>query len=154
VISTTAEYALRVMAWLARQADGSHTTSEIAKGTKVPAAYLSKVIQGLAQAGLIESRRGRRGGVALVHAPEQISILEVVHAVDPPMRIRECPLGPGYHGKNLCPLHRRLDEAARTVEEAFGETTLADVLSEPSSDQPLCRPKRKRRRAVTAKRGR
>jgi Rrf2 family protein len=146
LISKTGEYALRVTAWLAGRAPSPHTTQEIAEGTRVPAAYLSKVIQGLARGGLIHSRRGRNGGVALAHPPGEITILEVVRAVDPPRRITECPLGPGYHGKNLCPLHRRLDEAVESVERALGETTLAEILAERSSSRPFCRPNRKRSR--------
>ena len=149
MISKTAEYALRVTAWLAGRAQVPHRTQEIAQGTKVPAAYLSKVIQGLARGGLIDSRRGRNGGVALAYPPDEITILEVIRAVDPPRRIRECPLGPGYHGKNLCPLHRRLDEAVESVERALGETTLAEILAEPSSSRPLIQPKRTRRRKTT-----
>jgi Rrf2 family nitric oxide-sensitive transcriptional repressor len=154
VISRTAEYALRVIAWLAGQAPSPHKTREIAQGTRVPAAYLSKVIQGLARSGLIDSRRGRNGGVTLAYPPDEITILEVVRAVDPPRRIRECPLGAGYHGKNLCPLHRRLDEAVESVERALGETTIAEILAEPSSSRPLLRPKRTRhRKASPRKRG-
>jgi len=151
VISRTAEYALRVIAWLAGQAPSPHKTREIAQGTRVPAAYLSKVIQGLARSGLIDSRRGRNGGVTLAYPPDEITILEVVRAVDPPRRIRKCPLGPGYHGKNLCPLHRRLDEAVESVERELGETTLAEILAEPSSSRPLIQPKRTRRRKTPPK---
>jgi Rrf2 family protein len=146
VISRTAEYALRVTAWLATRAPSPQRTKEIAEGTRVPAAYLSKVIQGLARGGLIDSRRGRNGGVALAHTPDEITILEVVRAVDPPRRIETCPLGSGYHGKALCPLHRRLDQAMASVERALAGSTLAEILAEPTSSKPLCRPKRTTRR--------
>jgi Rrf2 family protein len=151
VISTTAEYALRVTAWLGRQTTSPHKTQDIAEGTRVPPAYLSKVIQGLARAGLIDSRRGRNGGIALAYPPEEMTILDVVCAVDPPLGIRECPLGPGYHGENLCSLHRLLDDAAKSVEEALGKTTIAEVLAETSSSQPLCKLKRKKRRKTSAR---
>ena len=78
------------------------------------------------------------GGVALARSPEELTILEVVNAVEPIGRIKSCPLKLSSHGTNLCPLHRRLDDAMAAVEEAFGGTTLAEILAEPSSSVPLC----------------
>jgi len=92
------------------------------------------------RAGLINSRPGRHGGFTLASSPERVTVLQVVNVVDPPRRIRECPLGPGYHGNNLCPLHRRLDEVAESTERALGEITLSEILAEPTSSRPLCRP--------------
>ncbi len=70
--------------------------------------------------------------------PKDLTILEVVNAVEPIQRITTCPLGLASHGFRLCPLHRRLDNALAMVEKAFGGTTLAEVLSEPTSSRPLC----------------
>jgi Rrf2 family nitric oxide-sensitive transcriptional repressor len=67
-----------------------------------------------------------------------LTILEVVNAVEPIQRIKTCPLGLSSHGSNLCPLHRRMDNALESLEAAFGGTTLAEVLAEPTSSSPLC----------------
>lgn len=138
MFSQTVEYALRAVVHLADWAPRARTTDQIAEVTRVPKAYLSKVLQGLARAGVVQSQRGIGGGIALVKSPAELTILEVVEAVDPIGRIRECPLGLPTHGTNLCPLHRRLDEALASVEEAFRRTTLAEVLSEPSRSLPFC----------------
>ena len=138
MFSQTVEYALRAVCCLASKAPSSQTTVQIAQQTRVPQAYLSKVLQNLRQAGIVESQRGIGGGIKLVKTPDQLTILEVVNAVDPIRRIRECPLGLTTHGVRLCPLHRRLDNALAMVEKAFAETTLAEVLSEPSESVPLC----------------
>ena len=138
MLSQTVEYALRAAVFLADQDAAPSTTEQIAKATHVPPAYLSKVLQGLARGGIVTSHRGLHGGFLLARPAEQITILEVVNAVDPIRRIRECPLGFASHGVNLCPLHRRLDEALAGVEKAFGESTLAEVLAEPTSSVPLC----------------
>lgn len=135
MISQTAEYALRAIVFLADQ-DQPRTTQEIAERTQVPAGYLSKVLQSLSRSKLVSSQRGLHGGFVLVDSPENISVLQVVNAVDPVRRIHECPLG--LHGKYLCPLHRKLDDAARLIEEAFGETTILDLNSVPRSRRPLC----------------
>jgi hypothetical protein len=58
--------------------------------------------------------------------------------VDPIQRIRVCPLGLKSHGVRLCPLHKRLDDALAQVEKAFSDTTLAEILAEPSKSVPLC----------------
>ncbi len=138
MFSQTVEYALRAMMHLAQESPRARTTEQIAEATRVPKPYLSKVLQGLRRAGLVGSRRGIGGGMALVKGPESITILEVVEAVEPIGRIKTCPLGLESHGANLCPLHHRLDAALATVEDAFRRTTLAEVLAEPSTSIPLC----------------
>ena len=67
-----------------------------------------------------------------------MTIWDVVDVVEPFKRIRECPLGLSTHGTNLCPLHHRLDKAMENAEQAFRETTIAELLSEEGSATPLC----------------
>jgi Rrf2 family nitric oxide-sensitive transcriptional repressor len=138
MLSQTVEYALRAAVYLAGQAPEPRTTEEIAAVTRVPKAYLSKVLQNLGRAGLVHSQRGIGGGITLARRPEDLTILEVVDAVEPIGRIRRCPLGLEAHGVRLCPLHRRLDDALAMVEEAFQATTLAEVLADPNPSVPLC----------------
>ena len=138
VFSQTVEYALRAVCYLASQAPKACTTEDVARATKVPRAYLSKVLQSLGRGGLVHSQRGMGGGMTLTKEPKHLTILEVVNAVEPIQRIKTCPLGLSSHGIRLCPLHRRLDNALAMVEKAFGGTTLAEVLSEPSRSVPLC----------------
>lgn len=138
MFSKTVEYALRAVAHLGMVAPEARTTDQVAEITKVPKAYLSKVLQGLRRHGLIHSQRGVGGGMTLSRSPTEMTILEVVNAVEPIQRIRVCPLGLAAHGVRLCPLHARMDAALAQVEEAFGSTTLAEVLTEPSESVPLC----------------
>jgi Rrf2 family protein len=138
MFSHTVEYALRAVVHLADRAPEPRTTDQIATATRVPKAYLSKVLQSLSRGGIVHSQRGIGGGMTLTRPPGELTILEVVNAVDPIQRIKTCPLGIESHGFRLCPLHRRLDNALATVEAAFGRTTLAEVLAEPSASTPLC----------------
>src|SRR3954469_16207606 len=94
-------------------------TQRLAELTKVPAGYLSKVLQALGRAGFVRSMRGLHGGFVLTRKAEELSVYDVVQAVDPLQRIRTCPLGLKTHGVRLCPLHRRLDDAMKMVEDAF-----------------------------------
>jgi Rrf2 family protein len=147
MFSRTVEYALRAVVFLAQQGRAA-TTAEISLGTKVPAPYLAKVLQALSAAGIVAARRGVGGGIALAVEPEDLSILTVVNAVDPVQRIESCPLGLASHGVRLCALHKKLDRAIEQVESAFADTTLAEILAEPTESIPLCEsPKGRRPRA-------
>ena len=138
MFSQTVEYALRAVVHLASKAPEARTTDQIATATLVPRAYLSKVLQALTRAGLVQSQRGLGGGMALGKPATEMTILDVINAVEPLQRIRTCPLGLAAHGVQLCPLHSRLDAAMATVEEALGSSTLAEVLSQPARSVPLC----------------
>lgn len=138
MLSQTVEYALRAVTHLASVAPEGRTTEQIAGVTRVPKAYLSKVLQSLTRAGVVLSQRGLGGGMTLAKAPSELTLLEVVNAVEPILRIRTCPLGLVAHGVRLCPLHSHLDEALAAVEESFQNTTLEDILTSPSPSVPLC----------------
>ena len=101
----------------------------IRSATRVPRAYLSKVLQALVRGGVVQSQRGLGGGMTLVNSPQKLTILAVDNAVEPIERIRTCPLGLAAHGVHLCPLHRWLDNAMASDEEAFAATTLAELLA-------------------------
>ena len=138
MLSQSVEYALRAIVYLADQAPAPRTNKQIADVTLVPQAYLSKILQSLSKAGLVHSQRGVHGGFELARDSSEITVLQVVDAVDPLRRIRECPLGLKSHGIRLCPLHRRLDNAIAAVQTAFADTKIADILSERSGSVPLC----------------
>lgn len=127
-ISQTAEYALRAAVHLASMEGQAQTARQIADATQVPAGYLSKVLQSLARAGVVNSRRGMGGGFTLARPPRKIKALEVINAVDPIRRIDACPLKLREHNKKLCPLHRKLDDAIAQVERAFATSTVADLV--------------------------
>ena len=130
MFSQTVEYAMRAMLALASGDGKPMTTKRIAEIMRVPQSYLSKVLQALVRGGLVFSSRGLKGGFVLVREPSQISLLEIQNSVNPIQRITTCPLDLEGHKSDLCPLHRRLDQAMGMVENAFATTTLAEVLSE------------------------
>jgi len=139
MFSQTVEYALRAVIHLAHEAPAGRTTAQIAEATRVPKDYLSKILQGLSKKGIVTTQRGVGGGISLTKKPHELTILDVVNAVEPIERIATCPLNLPNHGANLCPLHKRMDAAMATVEAAFRSTTLAEVLADPSNTSvPLC----------------
>jgi Rrf2 family protein len=138
MVSQTAEYALRAVICLGSQGHTPLTTQQIAEVTRVPAGYLSKVLQLLGRAGIVRAQRGLHGGFTLAPPMDTLSVLDVVNAVDPIKRIERCPLGLPSHGTRLCPLHKRIDRAIAMVEKEFGECTVAMLLAEPTLSKPLC----------------
>lgn len=137
MLSQTVEYALRAIVVLAADRRSPWTAQAIAAKTLVPQDYLNKVLQPLTRAGLVTAQRGRNGGFMLTRPPEEVSVLDVISVVDPLRRIKHCPLGLKSH-TSLCPLHRKLDDAVRIVEDAFRSTTIAEILANPSPILPLC----------------
>ena len=147
MFSQTQEYALRAVVWLAQHPDsGPVGHQRIAEDTTVPASYLSKVLQALARAGVVNSKRGIGGGFQLARDPDELTVLEVVNAVDPLRRITTCPLGLKTHQHKLCPMHHRLDEALGLVEEALGNSIISELLSAPDRPIPLVETRRGRGR--------
>jgi Rrf2 family protein len=123
MFSQTVEYALRAMVQLGADAPKASTTKEIATKTKVPSAYLAKVLQSMRRASLIHSRRGVGGGVTLARSPQEISLLDVIDAVEPLKRVR------GKSRSATSPLQRTLDAALGQVRDTFAGISLADMLT-------------------------
>ncbi len=129
MISQTSEYALRAVVFLGNEGV-PRTAAEISRSVKAPPDYLSKVMRGLVREGIVASRRGLHGGFTLAREPDELSVLDVIDAVDPLQRIRECPLGNKAHGVNLCTLHRTIDETLARAEETFSQVTVGQLLGE------------------------
>jgi Rrf2 family protein len=90
-ITRQADYALRAMTYLAQLEPARRaSTSQIAEEKSIPPSFLAKIISQLSIAGLIHTSRGARGGVSLARSPEDISVLEVVEAIDGPIQLNEC----------------------------------------------------------------
>lgn len=135
MISQTAEYALRAAVVLAENHGQCLTTQRIAEAAGIPGDYLSKVLQLMNRAGLVQAQRGLHGGFRLLRDPDELTLLDVVGAVEQLPRYTRCPLGRPEHVSTLCRLHHRLDAAMASVESALARTTVAEVIP----DQPSIR---------------
>ena len=107
-ITRQADYALRAVIFLSRlNGDQKASTSSIAEEQKIPPSFLAKIVSQLSIAGLIQTSRGARGGVSLAKAPEDISVLDVVEAIDGPVMLNECAGNPdNCPFGDTCPLQR------------------------------------------------
>ena len=138
MLSQTTEYALRAMSCLAYMPNELVSTAQLAEVTLVPMNYLAKVLQLLAKADLITGRRGVGGGYRLKRPPTEITLLDVINSIDPIVRITECPLKLENHSGKLCPLHNKLDQAAKSLIDQFSDMSLHDMFAEDPSIRPLC----------------
>ena len=90
-ITRQADYALRAVIYLSRlEADERAATSQIAQEQNIPPSFLAKIVSQLSVAGLLQTSRGARGGVSLARSPENITVLDVVEAIDGPIMLNEC----------------------------------------------------------------
>ncbi len=128
MFSSTAEYALRAVVYLATHRGGHSSSHVIAAATKVPPGYISKILNNLVEAGIVVSRRGKSGGFELAKHPRELTVLDVVNASDPIKRIVTCPLGIAAHGPNLCKLHRKLDGAIALVEKTLASSSIQELV--------------------------
>lgn len=122
------DYAVRAMLTLARPGTEQLTSSALVEATAIPASFLPQVMGDLVRAGLVENRRGRNGGYRLGRAPESISLLAVVEAVEGDGRRRTCVMRGGPCRRDgACDVH---DAFYRAQEATFGTlagVSLADV---------------------------
>lgn len=81
-LSLTTGYAIEALTCLARSTSQNMRVSEIAEMADIPSAYLSKIFQRLAEAGIVESKRGYKGGVRLNRQPETLTLLEIDESVE------------------------------------------------------------------------
>ena len=90
-ITRQADYAVRAVLYLAQIGpERRAATSQIAQEQNIPPSFLAKIVSQLSVAGLLQTSRGARGGVSLARDPQQISVLDVVEAIDGPILLNEC----------------------------------------------------------------
>ncbi|MEA4907781.1 MAG: Rrf2 family transcriptional regulator [Chloroflexi bacterium] len=126
-ITRQADYALRAMIYLSRlDPNRRAATSQIAEEQRIPPSFLAKIISQLSIAGLIHTSRGARGGVALARSADEISVLEVVEAIDGPIALNECTEDPAVCPfGNECPLRPLWCEAQAELVQRLKNTSFA-----------------------------
>lgn len=128
-ITRASDYAVRVMVHLAAlEAGATVRQSELSRATDVSSHFLSKVLQQMVRARLIRSQRGAGGGYALMISAASISLLDVVEAMEGPVRLNQCiEEGPSCARKAWCPAHQVWAEAQAAVTTVLGGTSIATL---------------------------
>lgn len=127
-LTRESEYALLALGFLAGAPPGTQVSvAEIAAARGLPVQFLSKIFQKLGRAGLVAGGRGRGRGYELTRAAADITVGQVLAAVESPDNLETCLLWQGYCGDaNPCPLHHRMRDMHARLRRIVNEVTLAD----------------------------
>jgi Rrf2 family protein len=138
-ITRQADYALRAMLYLAQlEPNQRAATSQIAEEQHIPPSFLAKIISQLSIAGLIHTSRGARGGVSLARNPDEVSVLEVVEAIDGPISLNECTENPSAcpFGED-CPLRPLWCDTQSELVKRLRKTSFAEFIPKAEASLEL-----------------
>lgn len=145
-LTRAADYGVRVMMHLITQAAGTRASlTDLADAADVSPAFLSKVLQRLVRAGLLASRRGKRGGFEMMEKGRSASLYEVLEALDGLPALNVCLLDAGNcHRSPWCAAHtvwmdaqeRMFDSLRQTPIESLGWESHTRRLSQPPAPVP------------------
>jgi Rrf2 family protein len=129
-LTRAADYGIRVMVYLASLPDEARVLlPALAQATETPESFLSKILQALARADLLVSRRGKSGGFAILPRGRQASMYEVIAAIDGPICLNVCLTG-GSHAcerSEGCPAHPVWARAQRAMLEILTRASIAEM---------------------------
>ena len=127
-LTKLADYGVMLMSHVAAAPEALHSASSLSRAAGVPIATVSKILKQLARKGLLVSHRGAKGGYSLARRPEELSVAEMITALDGPLALTQCGLGPA-----VCDLERSCAVKSpwlvinRVVHDALASVTLADL---------------------------
>jgi Rrf2 family protein len=133
-LNQATDYAFRAVLYLANLPQDEVVTAQtIASAEEIPMRFLLKIMRSLTHAGVVKSFRGVEGGYALAKPPAEITLLDVVEAIEGPVYINRCLLDKDYcskHWANRCAIHHVLGEIQSSLLEQLGSHTFADLLKQ------------------------
>ncbi|HTP70488.1 MAG TPA: Rrf2 family transcriptional regulator [Dongiaceae bacterium] len=131
-ITRATDYAVRVMVHLAVGSPAQkHPLSELAAATSVQESFLSKILQRLVHQGLLVSHRGSGGGFVLNRAPDQITLLDVVEAIEGPTQLNQCIGEAGSCSrKPTCGVSPTWHRAQASLTQVLGGVSIAQLAEE------------------------
>jgi Rrf2 family protein len=131
-ITRQADYAVRAMIYLSDLGpDQRAATSQIAEVKEIPPSFLAKIVSQLSVAGLLQTSRGARGGVSLAKPADQISLLDVVEAIDGPILLNECVADHSLCSfGETCPMQPVWCDAQRDLVTRLDNTNFAQISHE------------------------
>jgi Rrf2 family protein len=129
-ITRQADYAVRAVLYLAKLGTNERAaTSTVAEEQRIPPSFLAKIISQLSIAGLLHTSRGARGGVTLAREPQDISLLEVIEAIDGPIQLNECVGDDSLCSfDDDCPLRPVWSEAQNELVTRLKKTNFAQLM--------------------------
>ncbi len=141
MFSQTSEYAIRALSLLVRHPRQEFVlVSTLAAKAELPHYYLSKILQNLARMEVLDSRRGRQGGFRLARDPDEITLHEIVHAIENLGQTCRCLLGQAEcSDERACPLHEFWVGQTEKYMDTLRSTTLGDLVRFETKVRPKSR---------------
>ena len=136
MLSRSAQYAIRALAYLVIRKDASQwvLTRQIAADLDMPSPTVAKILQTLAEAGILESQRGRNGGFRLARKPDRLPLIDIVQVFDKFGEGRPCVLGQKVcSDESACPLHHTWKHSLNSFRHRLQTTTLIDLTQHPNA---------------------
>ena len=137
IFSNTTEYAIRGLSELAGRSNG-HTMllDQLVAGTNLPRDFMAKIFQKLVRAKLLTSAKGRGGGFALARPPHDITLMDIVEAIEGPKPLDGCVVGLERCNDDMpCPQHDLYKPIRQRLKDYMNTTTLADLASSLKTKQ-------------------
>ena len=132
-LSKMADYGTVVMTAMIHDTQRSQSAPEIAAATHVPVPTVSKILKTLTRSGLVVSSRGARGGYVLARPPGQISLVDIIHAMDGPIGMTQCSVTPGLCAQEFgCAVRANWQRVNQAVIGVLQNITLAEMISPTS----------------------
>ena len=128
-LTRAGEYAVKSLVHLAMQDNNTRVmASDVAAAQDIPVNFVRKILESLAKTGLVKSYRGAGGGFTLGRHATQITIRQIVEAVEGPLALNQCMMPNACEQVNDCPMSHIWIEAQHAVEDVLGRYSLADVI--------------------------
>ncbi len=128
-LSQSVGYAIQALARFEEFGEGTNKIREVAVASGVPAAYLAKLVARLGEAGILESKRGIGGGTRLSRPANEITLLEIVKAIEGE-QARQCLIGLSEcHDEQACPVHAYWVKRSEEIRRVLATTRLSDVIA-------------------------
>lgn len=138
-LTNLADYAVVLMCHLAQESEALNSAVDLAEMSHVPVPTVSKILGALSRAGVLRSQRGLKGGFFLARAAEDISVADIIEAVDGPIALTNCiEDGPGdCNLETLCRMKPHWQTINLAVKDALSNVTLAEIAAPPITAQRL-----------------
>ncbi len=128
-LSKLADYGIVLLTYFAQEQQAVLTARELAERSRLPLPTVSKILKALCRGGLVMSQRGVNGGYALARSAKDISVVDIIAAIEGPIAMTECSFtAPGLcEFENACPVRSNWQRINHTVVAALGGLTLLDM---------------------------
>jgi Rrf2 family protein len=131
-INQATDYGFRAILYLAGQTKGKVVEAQaIAQSQSIPMRFLLKIMPSLIKAGIVRSQRGVGGGYILAREPEEITLLDVIEAIEGPFHLNRCLIDESFCSKNgppHCKVHQALEGIQQRLIHDFQSYTFAELM--------------------------